>query len=461
MADYISKINNIPIGGNAFDGSQWNSPSFAGGATMTNGQTRSFDISGVIPNDGHDYEVNAYCYSTTPSVGWNTISMGQTGTNYTCVTNTFSGPSSNKASGQGCTLPIYSDLAKTLNVYNACGSGTTTGNIGFGITTARRLGKNDTLSNRVEKIATPDGTRNVKGDMDDGAFVYKNVMLLSGVSLKHATTDSARPTHTTYDISSHIPNDGHGYFVYLRCWGQTPSTNGISSEIHVANTTSGNYGVMLGRNKTRGGSWAGFGGNGKLYISPSNKKITVVNWGSVSSTAVNTILSIQLVGIQRCANNDLNYGSQNKLEKINGTYNFGGSIFSGRWTRKNQAVIGSTTTFNDSSTVTRNYTLSNYLPDNTYYYEVLGYCQARTNATAGTQANFVFASGGSVSIAAQQLAFERANEARRQACGVPFTLIVKQSGGTLTFPLISYSSKGEIQIIQLLAYRRIGTAGTY
>lgn len=139
---------------------------------------------------------------------------------------------------------------------------------------------------------------------------------------------------------------------------------------------------------------------------------------------------------------------------VNGvTPKLGGNIADGQWTYKTVTVASGT--WNESNR-RYNFSVSNYLPDNTYTYEVLIGCYAGTDSTAGhTSAWWVHNSDGQLQLVMGYCRTRTSSNVTSANSGIFAT---KQVDGILTFS-ISGSSTGSSGLY-LWGYRRVGTIDT-
>ena len=139
---------------------------------------------------------------------------------------------------------------------------------------------------------------------------------------------------------------------------------------------------------------------------------------------------------------------------VKGTnHKIGGIQTDGQWVRKDVTVFSGTTF---SSTGTPSYTVSNYLPDNIYTYEVIVCSYATTGSTAGDLVTWwVRNSNGNYT---QVMGYSRTRTASNTWSAGEGVLPVKQVNGTLTFSLNVTGVGGGTgnNGLYLKGYRRLG-----
>lgn len=142
---------------------------------------------------------------------------------------------------------------------------------------------------------------------------------------------------------------------------------------------------------------------------------------------------------------------------IKGTnHKIGGIQADGQWVEKRVTVFSGQ---NWSATGTQTYTISNYLPDNIYTYEILVSCYATTGATSGNTCSWWVKNADNQFDGV--MGYCRTRTASNVASGNSCILPVRQVNGVLTF-LIGVTNTGALggQGLYVTAYRRLGGTGT-
>lgn len=309
MVDYIEKINNISIGGKQFNGARTDYSSgvdlVTATFTMTAGSTKVISLANYLPNDGYDYYVTIEGYCNTGSTSGNTADMqirsGGTSASsnnfYRRLCRTVTRHSSSQQNGSSMEIPILRN-DRAFTIYNGDGSGTS-GAMMVRLTSYRRICKNDSLSNKVEKITTPDGTYTFGGKVVDSNYKKIEATLWSGVAI-------ASSGNKPFDLSSLIPQDGYEYE------GMFSITTGSAS------TTNKQINLFIGSQRmvtymTKSASNYIGGGNAWIKI-PQNRSITVNNAGSIATNST----ALRLSYIRRIGTNS-DSGTYHSYERIPST----------------------------------------------------------------------------------------------------------------------------------------------
>ena len=334
MVDYIEKVNDIAIGGKQFSGARTDqqievvSSTF----TMAAGATKTISLANYLPNDGYDYYVTIEGYCNTGTTSGNTADMqihGGTGTGngfYRRLCRVVTRHSSYQWNGGSMEIPILrSDRAFTI--FNGDGSGTS-GNMLVRLTSYRRMGKNDSLANRVEKVTTPDGTYTFGGNVVDGNYKKIEATLWSGTAI--AASNGTK----SFDLSTLIPKDGYEYEGLFSVSTGSASTNNQNISLWIGNQRMVSYRTKSAANYTGGG-------NAWIKI-PTSRSITVTNGGGIATTST----ALRLSYVRRIGTNS-----------DSGTYHSYECIPSSTL-QPNVLVYGSPTI---SSGVVSNFSASNYV----------------------------------------------------------------------------------------------------
>ena len=141
---------------------------------------------------------------------------------------------------------------------------------------------------------------------------------------------------------------------------------------------------------------------------------------------------------------------------VKGTnHKIGGTQADGQWVRKDVTVFSSTTW---DSTGAKSYSVTNYLPDNNYIYEVIVCSYATTGATAGD--TVAWWAMNQDSKCPQVMGYSRTRTASNTFSSGQGVLPVRQVNGTLTLKMnvtgIGASGTGN-NGLYLRGYRRLGT----
>ena len=142
---------------------------------------------------------------------------------------------------------------------------------------------------------------------------------------------------------------------------------------------------------------------------------------------------------------------------VKGTnHKIGGIQADGQWVEKRVTVFSGQ---NWSATGTQTYTISNYLPDNIYTYEILVSCYATTGSTSGNTCSWWVRDVDNHFDGV--MGYCRTRTASNVASGNSCILPVKQVNGVLTFN-INVTNTGALggQGLYVTAYRRLGGSST-
>lgn len=463
MTNVISKITTPDgtetIGGSPFDG-QWvkSVKTLLSNASLAASGSQTIDLSTYLPDTTHRWEVIFEVRGNTGTTSGNTIRLllGSTTSgnayyrDWACRTRT----SSSEYTGGSASIVINAGEAKVViqNTESSAASGV------YVIASHYRcLGWNEHSTapqNQIENIKIPNGTTiPFGGDNFDGQwYSYNNTELaiLSSASLNSSTS-------TSVDISSYIPNDGYAYELLIRGYCRTSTTSGNNVFIRVGayNATDANNPLLM-RGLTRTASYRNIAGNCLLPISATQRKIYIYNAGNATATT----MTIQITGIKRVGKNTT---SGNYIESITTpdgtTVPFGGKITDGQWANKRTTVI-SAVQFNDSATTNHDYTVSNYLPTNNEWYEILASTYAATGSTSGNQVNWaIYCNPQPLGGVSQQGMYINTRSASTQIGRINQLLIGRQdNNGNLVVRIRNY---GQNQTgnnnVYFSGYRRLGT----
>lgn len=442
MTDYISNINDIPIGGKQFDG-EWelSQVALASAGTLAAGASATYDISSYIPNDGYDYECLFSYYAETNGTAGDILQLrfGQgTSANAAKIIADRMNPTGGIIKdGKQIILPILASGERKVTVLN-CRS-TATGVFRIFLNAKRRLGNNFSLTNPIKTITTPNDSIDVGGDnTNDGEWVAIQTALLRNVTVAPGASH-------TLDLSNILPNDGYDYECLFRTWGETGAKSGNWTEFQIGN---GNISSYIVRAQTRTASSVRFGGNAIMPIT-TNRQVILSNYSGTSGTA--SSVYFQILGYKRL----IKPATGNYISNINGNP-FGGDNFSGRWTNTRISII-SNASYSDTATTTRTYTVDNYLPDNVNQYEILFGLTSATPATSNRHTNISL----KCDYTGQLLgAYNSTRENRRARDAQLGILVGKQVNNTLTITITNAANSYADGISLLLyGYRKVGTAG--
>ena len=296
MVDYIEKINDVAYGGNQFNGARTDGQQSLVSATftMTAGSTKVISLANYLPNDGYDYYVTLEGYCTTGTSSGNTADMqirsGDTSASssnfYRRLCRSVTRASSAQMNGGSIEIPILRNN-RNITIFNGDGSGKS-GNMMVRLTSYRRMGNNDSLSNKVEKIKIDRGINSNSyvfgGKNVDGDLKILHTTVFSGVAIASNGSKSS-------SVASIIPEDGYEYEALVSI-----TTGSASTTNKQINLWCNDHRVVTYYTRSAA-SWLG-GGNVWIRI-PTNRQINVTNPGTVATTST----SMRIVYARRIGTN--------------------------------------------------------------------------------------------------------------------------------------------------------------
>lgn len=339
MVDYIEKINDVAYGGNQFNGARTDGQQSLVSATFTMaaGAYKTISLANFLPNDGYDYYVTLEGYCTTGTSSGNTADMqirsGDTSANssnfYRRLCRSVTRASSAQMNGGSIEIPILRNN-RNITIFNGDGNGKS-GNMMIRISSYRRMGNNDSLSNRVEKIKIDKGINSNSyvfgGKIVDGDLKILHTVVFSGVAIAANGSKSS-------SVASIIPEDGYEYEALVSI-----TTGSASTTNKQINLWCNDHRVVTYYTRSAS-NWLG-GGNVWIRI-PTNRQIVVTNPGTVATAST----SMRVVYARRIGtNNDT------------GTYHSYECIPS-KTLQPNTLIYGSPTISNG---VVSNFSATNYL----------------------------------------------------------------------------------------------------
>ncbi len=460
MTNVISKITTPDgtqtIGGSPFDG-QWVESSFRllNAVTIAASGSQTVDLSSYLPDTDHRWEVILEVRASTSSTSGNSIRIligsGSSGNGYyrEWACRTRSG--STETVGGMANIVVNKDDA-SLTIQNTDTSAAATSVTVYAVY-YRCLGWNEhstASQTQIENIKLPDGTSiPFGGDNFDGQwYSYNNteLALLSSATLNASTT-------TSVDISSYIPNDGYAYELLIRGYCRTGTTSGNTARIRIG-TGSDNHILMW--SITRTASYRTVAGNCMLPISANQRTIYIYNGGNAAATNI----TIQITGIKRVGKNITSGSYIESITTPDGTTTpFGGKITDGQWANKRTTVI-SAVQFNDSATTNHDYTVTDYLPTNNEWYEILASTYGATGSTSGNVVNWgLYCTSQPLGGVSQQGMYINTRSSSTQVGRNNQLLIGRQdASGNLVVRIRNY---GTVQTgsnnVYFSGYRRLGT----
>lgn len=294
MTDYIEKlnINNTVynLGSDCCDGKPVSKNlTLISKVDFAKDETRTYDLSSYLPNDGCDYFVwfhfwgvsgtNAsdFCDARIISKALNYCYL-PAGTGSTSVANY------KEWAIHTAIVPITTDRKfqyKTFNhaayIHNLFASG------------YQKINKN-VYTNNIKQINFNNKTLVIGGNDYVGKPVFKPLTIANGVKY-------SSQSNTTYDLSSYLPNDGYDYMVNISSWLRTGTAVNDAAELSITSPWT----LRLGKAANYLASHTrASGGSGWIYVPASNRKIVLFNYGNGSTSGNKTgACGLVLVGYRR------------------------------------------------------------------------------------------------------------------------------------------------------------------
>ena len=264
----------------------------------------------------------------------------------------------------------------------------------------------------------------------------------------------------TYSLGSLLPNDGYDYEVQFEVWTNTGSTSGNATGVilYSGTATSSNNGnsfaARVTRTVTRASSTQIGCGAAILPIKASDRNVTYRN-ADASGTSGNH--SFYIRSKKRIGSNLLSTSTKYVSNISNGTTRaIGGSLLNGKWVYKRITVARGLTLGAGASSSP--YSLSSYLPNDGYDYEVLLVASGSTGASSG---NNIALRPGISSSADSNTGIGR-QVTRTSSSMITGGQIKVVIGTARTVYIGNGGSSGSATGVSLyaMAYRRIGTSNS-
>jgi hypothetical protein len=296
---------NYLLGTDAQDGI-WISPSentINSNFTIAAAGFKSFSLATWIPEDNYDYECLFEAWGATGTTSGNGVDMRliagtQTAANWTvpnsrafwCRTRSSS---SQQGAGE-CILTLPANVARSITVYNASGSGTS-GSCALYLKKYRRLGRNGFYTSKISNINNQGVSQQIGGTTFNGNVIYSPITLINGVS-------TAKGTYKSYSMSSLIPYDGYNYSIYGRVHGYTIATSGKTIIVRIGTTTDDSINLGVLRTITRTASTRTIGQN-FYWEADGTRNLQIKNDGNDSATLNVVVLWCRRMGAFEPTNN--------------------------------------------------------------------------------------------------------------------------------------------------------------
>lgn len=455
MTDVISKITTPDgtqtIGGDQFDG-QWVSSyaSIASGATLASSGTKSYSLSSYLPNDSFTYEVLVEGTVTTGSTSGNNTRFYITNSNSqfardlgSCTTRT-----SNTQTAGGTATIVVPSSNRNIVAHN---DGNASITYSLTVRGYKKVGLNGTASNYIEKISIPNNSDiPIGGDTFSGQWRSETHEVFSRITV-------ASGAYTSADLSSYIPNDGYCYEVVVRMNARTGTTSGNNIIMRIGTKSGSNQNPICCRINTRTSSDMTIGSTTLVPLGANERTLYVNNTGNATANTVRVwITSCRRIGKNITGNNYLT----NIKTPDDTVVPFGGSFSDGQWVSNQKSVFSSVKWTDSTSGTTHTYTITNYLPTNDEWYEILCWSFGTTNTTSGNTVSWDINTSPTLTGKSTG-ALINTRSSSSNITRVSFILVGKQdSNGVLTVEISNWSTVNQTtgnNQLNFQGYRKLGT----
>lgn len=284
----------------------------------------------------------------------------------------------------------------------------------------------------------------VSGDEFDGQWVEKGQALSNGTTI-------APNASFNYSLANYLGDSSHDYEVEFELFVQTGVTSGDCGEfyLYAGNTRSNVWNTRACRLRTRAAAFQAAAGTFILPISKTDQSVTI--WAHSSSTIGDCIFSLGAVRYRRIGNNDTHSDYVSAISVRGTQYNIDGNFLNGNWVAKDVQLYNGTI----AAASSKNCSLSDYLPNDGYSYEVLFTLRADTGTTNGNNVT-------------GRVGYSAAANSNRVVCRhITRTASNMTCCGNVLLPVsarnIYVSNSGNTEsgtmVLTARGYRRIGTNG--
>lgn len=284
----------------------------------------------------------------------------------------------------------------------------------------------------------------VGGDEFDGQWKEKGLNLATSITI-------APNGSFNYSLTSYLGDNAHDYEIEFGLYVETGTTSGNCGEfyLYAGNATSGVWNTRACRLRTRASAIQIAAGTFILPILKSAQSITI--WAHNSLTVGNCKFSLSAVRYRRIGLNDTHSDYISGIDVGGSQYDIQGKFLNGDWVSKNVQLFNGTI----AAGASQNCSLSSYLPDDGYSYEVIFTLRADTGTTSG---NSVTGRVGYSSTANSNKAVCRQNTrtaSNMTCCG---NVMLPVSARNIYVSNTGSATSGTM-VLTARGYRRIGTNG--
>lgn len=284
----------------------------------------------------------------------------------------------------------------------------------------------------------------IGGDEFDGQWVKKGLSFANGVTI-------APNGSFNYSIATYLGDNTHDYEVEFELYVETGTTSGNCGEfyLYAGNATSNVWNTRACRLRTRAAATQIAAGTFILPILKSAQSVTI--WAHNSSTVGNCKFALGAVRYRRIGLNDTHSNYISAIDAGGSQYDIQGNFLNGDWVSKDTQLYNGTI----AASASQNCSLSSYLPNDGYSYEVLFTLRADTGTTSG---NAVTGRVGYSSTATSNGAVCRQNTrtaSNMTCCG---NIMLPVSARNIYVSNTAGVTSGTM-VLTARGYRRIGTNG--
>ena len=469
---YVSHINSNTIGGKLLNG-QWIGANhdIATGLSITTGTAKEYDLSEYLPDDNYSYEVMFTVTGRTGTTSGNAatirVGLSSTASDNPVVFKQVTRASNYMQNGGNCRVVIGSNR----KVYIGNTGGATSTNINFVAHAYRRVGTNSTTN--IPNIC-------IKSDVQvPNTLIYGNPTVTNGIVSGFSEDNYLQLLNGKQDNAEYVVKFTTGSTTKSTGQDIYCAENFFTLEIddNTWNVTTYNWetkaNVTLFTASKNTTYWVkiSVNGNTKTYsYSTDGENYTQIT--SFTDSAMDITNAYPL----RIGNHSTNWLSNERAflgsVDLNETYinvnnvrfwdgmdykrylPIGGNIADGQWIKSSETIFGGITLTNG----TRNYTVSDYLPEDDVPYEIIATSYGRTGSKSGNSATWWINDSLEDVIGNPVMGYVNTRTASTMADAKGAIIVCTQRNGVITIP-ISITSTGTTGNcgLWLTAYRRIGT----
>ena len=296
------------------------------------------------------------------------------------------------------------------------------------------------MTNYISRIRTKGKNLAIGGDNFDGQWVQSIPTICSGVTL-------AAKAQSVYDISSHIPNDGYDYELYVMLTFRCPALAGQSASVYLYSGsstsdydyTAGAVGLVVTRhNVLQEVAQFAF-----IPVKANRKKLVLYNGHGHPADGLN----LYFKGYRRIGKNGTHSNYISNVQMRKNTIKIGGDNFDGQWVRKGLDICTNLSLANGASA---SYDISSYIPNDGNTYELMIKGWGNTGSTAGNSIRYKVITNTDYYISGA-----RATTGATALCGGGCTAMI--DGTTRSISVINTgNATANIGRCRLIGYRKLG-----